>query len=204
MKPEIHLIQVDENTHVSSIWLIPEHYRKILIIAHGAGKDMNSPFVSALHEGLANHNILTVKFKFPYLEQGRKAPDRPAMLLSTWRAIVNAGMDKTGMPAEKIFLSGKSMGGRYASMLATESPNFGGVILYGYPLHPPGKPDKPRFDHIPAITCPLLFIQGTRDNLCRLGGFKKLIDELPAKPFLQIIEGGEHSFKVLKRLGRDE
>ncbi|MGR9046056.1 MAG: alpha/beta family hydrolase, partial [Gammaproteobacteria bacterium] len=117
MKTENHSIRVSEKSIISSSWLIPEGYERALIIAHGAGQDMNSPFISALHEGIAKHNILTVKFNFPYLEQGRKVPDRPSVLMATWHAVINAVKTRTDLSYEHIILSGKSMGGRYASLL---------------------------------------------------------------------------------------
>lgn len=204
MKTENHSIRVSEKSTISSSWLIPEGYERALIIAHGAGQDMNSPFICALHEGIAKHNILTVKFNFPYLEQGRKAPDRPSVLMATWHAAINAVKIRTDLSYEHIILSDKSMGGRYASLLASEQAGFGGVILFGYPLHPAGKPDKLRYVHLAKIDCPVLFIQGTRDNLCKLDNLRPILDEITPSPDLQIIDGGDHSFKALKSLNRSE
>jgi uncharacterized protein len=202
MKQESHSIQVNEKTSITSIWLIPTEYRKVLIIAHGAGSGMNAEFICALHEGIAAQNILTIKFNFPYMEQARKAPDRPALLALTWKAVVKSVLEKINCSRNDIVISGKSMGGRYASMLAAEQSGYGGLVLFSYPLHPPGKLTKLRFDHFPSIHCPVLCFQGTRDNLCNLELFQKLITELPKQPNLHIIEGGDHSFNVLKRINR--
>ena len=202
MKIEQHRLSIADKGDISSIWLIPEDYQQILIIAHGAGKDMNSEFISALHEGIAEQGILTVKFNFPYMEQGRKTPDRKAILEATWQCVIADVMEKTGCTEQQIFLSGKSMGGRYASMVATEYAQLGGVILFGYPLHAPGKPDKPRFEHLADISAPLLFFQGTRDSLCKLEVLQPILNNLEPKPDLHIIDGGDHSFKVLKKLNR--
>jgi uncharacterized protein len=204
MKPENHLIKVNNNTEISSVWLIPEQYQHALIIAHGAGNDMHSGFISTLHEGIAEADILTVKFNFPYMEQGRKAPDRPAVLEATWQAIIDAVLERTRLAPDKLVLSGKSMGGRYASMIAAQRPGFGGVILFGYPLHAAGKADKLRAGHLSSISAPLLFFQGTRDALCQLDQLQTVLKALPVKADLHIIEGGDHSFKVLKRLNRSE
>ena len=204
MKTEHHTITITKKADISSVWLIPEKYESVLIIAHGAGRDMNSVFVSQIHEGIAKHNILTVKFNFPYMERGSKAPNTPHVLEETWHKVIDAVIEKTGVERKQIFLSGKSMGGRYATILACKEDLYAGIILFGYPLHAPGKPEKPRFDLLKVIHEPMLFFQGTRDSLCQLSVFKPLLETISPKPTLHIIEGGDHSFKILKRLNRDE
>ncbi len=203
MKTECHTLIVNDKTNVSSIWIFPEIYQSALIIAHGAGNDMNSNFISYLHEQIAEQNILTIKFNFPYMEQGRKTPDRAPILEATWEQMITSVLEKTSLSTEQIFLSGKSMGGRYASMIATKQ-KIAGVILFGYPLHAPGKPHKLRVEHLKSIQCPLLFFQGTRDSLCQLDKLQKSLNELVPTPKLHIIEGGDHSFKTLKSLNRTE
>ncbi len=204
MKTEHHTITITQKAEISSIWLIPDEYKSVLIIAPGAGRDMNSVFVSQMHEGIAKQNILTVKFNFPYLEQGLKAPNTPHVLEETWQQIINAVIQKTGISRKQIFLSGKSMGGRYATILACKEDLYAGIILFGYPLHAPGKPNKPRFGQLKVIHEPMLFIQGSRDSLCQLDTFRPLLETLSPEPTLHIIEGGNHSFKLLKRDERSE
>ncbi len=204
IKTEKFSISVPEKGEVSAISLIPEEYQSALIIAHGAGKDMASDFICRLHQGIAEQRILTVKFNFPYMEQGRKAPDRATVLESTWNAVIDRVLEDTGLDRKKLFLSGKSMGGRYATMIAAKPQEVGGIILYGYPLHAPGKTDKPRFEHLKNITAPMLFFQGTRDSLCKLEVLEPILSDLNPSPRLHIIEGGDHSFKVLKKLKRSE
>lgn len=204
MKTEHHTITITKKADISSVWLIPEKYKSVLIIAHGAGRDMDSFFVSKLHEGIAKHDILTVKFNFPYMEQGLRAPNTPHVLEETWQKVINTVIEKTGVSRKQIFLSGKSMGGRYASILASKEDLYAGIILFGYPLHAPGKPDIPRFNQLKVIHEPMLFFQGTRDSLCQLRVFKPLLETLSPKPTLHIIEGGDHSFKLLKRIDRSE
>ncbi|MBL6986910.1 MAG: alpha/beta fold hydrolase [Methylobacter sp.] len=199
-----YLITIPEKDDVSAVFLIPKNYKKALIIAHGAGKDMRSDFICRLHQGLAEQGILTVKFNFIYTEQGRKAPDCPAVLEATWQAVIEAVLIKTGLNRKQLFIAGKSMGGRYATLIAAQQQNFGGIILYGYPLHAPGKSDKPRFEHLQQINSPMLFFQGTRDSLCKLDILKPLLTSLSPSPRLHIIDGGDHSFKVLKKLQRNE
>ncbi len=204
MKTETHKITVNPKAYVSSVWNMPENYESIVLIAPGAGKDMHSDFISSLHEGIAGHNIMTVKFNFPYLEQGRAAPNTPTVLEDTWLAIIEAVMAQTGMPREKIFLSGKSMGGRYATLLAAKVDGFAGIILYGYPLHAPGRKHKHRSEDLKSVHSPMLFFQGSRDSLCDLEVFKPILEQLNPQPDLHIIEGADHSFKMLKRLNRSD
>ncbi len=118
MKKQVHKLVVNEKSTITSEWLIPDNFQNALIIAHGAGNGMNSPFISYLHEQIAKHDILTVKFNFPYMEKARKAPDRAPILEATWLKVINTVIEKTHLSAQQIFLSGKSMGGRYASMIA--------------------------------------------------------------------------------------
>lgn len=202
MKKEIHVIQVDEKNSVSSSWLLPENYKAVLLIAHGAGNDMNSDFITFLHHGFAKHGIATVKFNFPYKEKGRKSPDRAALLEATWLAMVNAVLQMTQCRPEQLYLSGKSMGGRYASLIANKLEQLGGLMFFGFPLHSPGKPDRKRADHLTTLNCPMLFIQGTRDSLCDLDTLKEITGALPSPPTIHVVVGGDHSFKVLKRLNR--
>lgn len=204
MKTEHRTITVNEKNTISCVWQIPDHYQSVLIIAHGAGHDMDSEFISFLHQQVAEHDILTVKFNFPYKQQGKKAPDSPKMLKATWHAVIADVLANSQCSTKQLFLSGKSMGGRYASMIADEYNDLGGLIFFGYPLHAPGNADKPRFEHFPGLDCPLLFFQGTRDSLCKLEVLEPLLSKLTPEPTLHIIEAGDHSFKVLKKLNRSE
>lgn len=204
MNTETHLISVNEKIEISSLWTLPDAYQAILIIAHGAGNDMLSPFISFLHKVIAEQGIMTVKFNFPYKEKGRKAPDRAPILEDCWQAVLDQVLEKTQCQPSQVFVSGKSMGGRYASMLAARNNQIGGLILYGYPLHAPGKTERLRSEHLPHISCPMLFFQGTRDRLCKLDKLKPILASLKSATELHIIEGGDHSFKVLKKLQRSE
>ncbi len=204
MKTETHKIRVNDKAVVSSIWNIPDQYDSILLIAPGAGKDMHSEFISTLHDGIAQQGIMTVKFNFPYLEQGRTAPNSPSVLEDTWLAVIDEVMAQTGAPRRKLFLSGKSMGGRFATLLAAKIDGFAGLILYGYPLHAPGRTHKPRSEDLSSVHSPMLFFQGSRDSLCDLNIFKPILENLTPPPKLVVIEGADHSFKILKRLNRSQ
>lgn len=203
MKKQNHQLVINEKSTISSVWLIPENYQTALIIAHGAGNGMDSPFTSYLHEQIAQHDILSIKFNFPYMEQGRKAPNRPPVLEATWQKVIESVVEKTQLSANQIFVSGKSMGGRYASIIASKQ-QFAGVILFGYPLHAPGKSSTLKIEHFKDISCPILFIQGTRDSLCQLDKLQQSLEKFVPNANLHIIEGGDHSFKTLKRLNRTE
>lgn len=199
-------IEVEPGVEVASVWSFPPGFAAGvspgLILAHGAGSDMRSPFLSFVHEALATRGVMTVKFNFPYVEAGRKAPDPPQRLLQTWRAVIR----RVRVEADPgpLFLGGKSMGGRIASMLVAGGAPAAGVALLGYPLQPAGRPDVLRAEHLARVTCPLLFVQGSRDRLCDLGRLRTVLAGLSAAVTLHVIEEGDHSFKVPKRSGRTE
>ncbi|MGI9304553.1 MAG: alpha/beta hydrolase family protein [Gammaproteobacteria bacterium] len=199
-------ITVGPDTKVSSAWAVPGSYKgdSALILAHGAGKDMHEPLLSFVHTELARRGVLTVKFNFPYKERGGKAPDRPAVLEATWRAVIDAVRKDEKLAPSRLFIGGKSMGGRIASHLAAADNACDGLVFLGYPLHPPNKTERIRANHLTDIACPMLFLQGDRDALCKLDLLRPVLKGLSARVSLHVIEGGDHSFKVLKRLGRDE
>lgn len=172
-----------------------------VILAHGAGANMDSDFICAAHEGLAERGHWAVKFNFPYTAAGKKAPDRTPILEACFRTVVASVRDKEGRGL-RLVLGGKSMGGRMASHLSATDDGIDGLLLLGYPLHPPGKPDKLRDAHLPCIPVPMLFFAGTRDPLSRLDLLETTLKKLNAPHRLHIVEGGDHSFKVLKSLGR--
>jgi predicted alpha/beta-hydrolase family hydrolase len=169
----------------------------VVILAHGAGSDMNNPFLCAVHEGLAERGYLSVKFNFPYTEGGRRAPDRAPVLEDCYRHVVAAMRSRA---PGRIVIGGKSMGGRMASHLAAQGEEVSGLIFLGYPLHPPGKVEQLRVAHLPKIRVPMLFLAGTRDPLCRLDLLQQMLTHLHAD--LHVIDGGDHSFNVPKRMKR--
>lgn len=201
-------IQVADDVEVSSVWAVPRGCdaggAPVLVLAHGAGNDMHNPLLSYVHEQTAAAGLPCVKFNFPYKEQGRRAPDRPALLQACWRAVADAVREDPELAPSRLFLGGKSMGGRMASLLAASGYPCAGLVFLGYPLHPAGKPPSLRTDHWPRIRCPMLFIQGTRDRLCDLQRLRAALHGLEVPATLHVIEGADHSFKVLKRLGRGD
>lgn len=174
-----------------------------MILAHGAGNDMHSEFISAMHEYWSRAGVMTIKFNFPYKERGGRLPDRTEVLMDAWRSVVDSVAGDPELAPRRLFYAGKSLGGRIASMLAAGGPAPAGLILLGYPLHPAGKPEKLRTGHLPAIQCPMLFIQGTRDPLCNLDILVRVLEDLGRGNELYRVEGGDHSFRVLKKLERE-
>lgn len=207
MNPLLIPVSVGPDQTVSSIWSVPENFvpgqSDAVILAHGAGNDMDHVFMKTYHEGLANAGLLSIKFNFLYKEHGRKAPDRPALLLATLKAVVQKLKDHPTFTPRRLFLGGKSMGGRIASMAVAEGFPCEGLIFLGYPLHPPKQPEKARTDHWPQIQCPSLFIEGTRDSLCDLDRLRKTRSLLGGPSTLITLEGGDHSFKVPKIINPD-
>ncbi|MFC1680551.1 alpha/beta family hydrolase [Pseudomonadota bacterium] len=207
MRIESRNINVEGNTFVSSEWLIPEDFEggAALLIAHGAGNDMHSPFIRYIHSSVAERGLLAVRFNFPYKERGGKVPDPASRLIKTWRAVVCAVAEDEELSTSGIFLSGKSLGGRMASMFVADGGSADGLIFFGYPLHPAGKPEKLRSVHFSTIDRPALFLQGTRDPLCDLALLRReIIDKSPGNRALHIIDGADHSFRVLKKFNRSE
>jgi predicted alpha/beta-hydrolase family hydrolase len=196
-------IPVGKDDKVSGIVTIPDGFESSktvgVILAHGANNNMNNPLIVAAARGLSREGFLALRFNFPYKEKGRKSPDSQKKLVSTWRCVYRYLKDHPEFSVEKVVAAGKSMGGRVASQMAAagELP-VQGLVFLGYPLHAPGRKDKLRDSHLNAINVPLLFFAGTRDSLCDLGLLKKVLARLKVARQLDVIDGGDHSFNMLK------
>jgi len=205
---ELRKIRIDEELEISSEWRLPERFNGRaspgLILAHGAGSDMHQPMLSHVHQALAGRGIFAVKFNFPYKEAGRKAPDPPPRLKQAFKAVLERVASDTLLRPGALFLGGKSMGGRIASELVASGEPIAGLVFLGYPLHPVGRPERLRAAHLDKTSCPMLFIQGSRDPLCELAKLEAFLARLPDRATLHVIEGGDHSFRLLKRGGRSE
>ncbi len=175
-----------------------------VILAHGAGNDMTNPLLVAVHAGLARHGYLSIIFNFPYTEQGRRAPDPAPVLEACYRSVIAAVRTDTALRPRQLVIGGKSLGGRIASQLAAQGVASDGVLLLGYPLHPPGKPEKLRAEHLTRITVPMLFFAGTRDSLCTLELLRQTLKQLVVPVTVHVIADGDHSFVVPKRTGRTQ
>jgi predicted alpha/beta-hydrolase family hydrolase len=191
---------------VSSILLRPPDARWMLVLGHGAGAGMRHPFMTALSRELAAEKIATFRYQFPYMENRRKAPDRPPLLTATVAAAVQAA--HAGAPNLPLLAGGKSMGGRMTSTAASENlldgPQVRGLVFFGFPLHPPKQPAAKRGDHLAKVAQPMLFLQGTRDELADLKLLEPICKGLGKLATLHIIEGADHSFHVLKSSGKTD
>lgn len=198
-------IPVGVGEKVSGIVKLPDGFKSSrtvgIILAHGAANDMYNPLIVAVADGLCQEGFLTLRFNFPYKEKGRKSPDSQKKLEGSWHAVFQYLNRHPEFTVEKVVAAGKSMGGRVASQMAAAGDlPVRGLVFLGYPLHAPGKKDKLRDSHLYDINLPQLFFAGTRDSLCDLGLLKKVLARIKAAPELEIIDGGDHSFKILKSL----
>jgi predicted alpha/beta-hydrolase family hydrolase len=178
--------------------------RAAVLLAHGAGADMDHPFMVAVHEGLAARGAVVLRFNFRYTEEGRGAPDRPPVLLDTMRAARDTLLARPEAKGLPLVLAGKSMGGRMASHLAALGEPADALVFFGYPLHPPKQPEKMRDAHLGDVSCPMLFLEGTRDPLCDLALLRPVLERLGDHATLHVIEDGDHSFHVRKSSGRGD
>lgn len=182
----------------------PREYRSdtdnapTFVLAHGAGAGHDHPWMTRVAQGLADRGVSVVTFNFPYKEQGRRAPDRGPKLEAFFQEIWPS---LAGSARGPLFVGGKSMGGRIASQVAAAGgfdPAPAGLVFFGYPLHPPGKPEQRRDRHLPNVGAPMLFVEGTRDPFGSKAEMEELVAELPDTT-LEIIEGGDHSLVTTKR-----
>jgi predicted alpha/beta-hydrolase family hydrolase len=171
-----------------------------VILGHGAGADQNSDFMTHFAGGLAARGIGAVTFNFLYTEQGRRVPDQNATLEACYRAVLEA-VRHSRIGRGTMVIGGKSLGGRIASQIAAAGADVEGLVFLGYPLHPPRRGDRRRAQHLPGIKAPMLFVQGSRDAFGTPDELRPIIQSLKAPAHLYVVEGGDHSFKVLKRAG---
>jgi uncharacterized protein len=196
-------ITVNEGIRVSGILMMPSRVRAFYVLAHGAGAGMSHPFMAAVAEGLAIRDIATLRYQFPYMERGSKRPDAPALAHAAVRAAVAAAAQLK--PKLPLIAGGKSFGGRMTSQTQAEAPlPCNGLAFLGFPLHPAGRPSNDRARHLFEIKIPMLFLQGTRDNLAVLSELTPLCQELGRRATLRLFEDADHSFQVPARTGRKD
>jgi hypothetical protein len=184
-----------ERREVGAVWERPRGANATLVLAPGAGSGYEAPFLVGLTGALADEGIATLRFNFPYREQGRRSPDREPVLRATWLAAFDEAVRRV-RGSTKIFAGGKSMGGRYASLCTADGMPSAGLVFLGYPLHPPKDPGKLRDQHLYRIAVPMLFIQGTRDPFARPDELRPVARKLGKLATTVPIEGGDHSFRV--------
>ena len=189
---------------VSGLLLRPPDARWLYVFAHGAGAGMRHRFMSALAEALAERGVATLRYQFPYSEAGGRRPDPPGVLQATVRAAVTTAA--TVAPGLPLLAGGKSLGGRMTSSAAAKTalPGVRGLVFVGFPLHAPGRSGTERAEHLEQVGVPMLFLQGTRDALADLELMRAVCARLGARATLHVVEGGDHSFAVLKRSGRSD
>ena len=189
---------------VSGLLLRPDGARLLYVLAHGAGAGMRHPFLETVAQLLGERGVGTLRYQFPYMERRASRPDPPAVAAAAVRAAVaEAGRVAPGLP---LVAGGKSFGGRMTSTAQAETrlPGVRGLVFLGSPLHPPGRPGDSRAEHLAQVHVPMLFLQGERDDFADLKLLRPVVKRLGERATLHLVEGGDHSFKVLKKTGRSD
>jgi predicted alpha/beta-hydrolase family hydrolase len=221
--PEELKIKINEDDTTSAMLYVADKKTRVdatIILGHGAGAGQQAPFMTLFAKGLAARGCDVLTFNFLYMEQGKRVPDRNDKLELCYRAVIDAASKHKKLKNNRIVIGGKSMGGRIASQVAAYFTNhrsaedtregmadswstrsIDGLVFLGYPLHPPGRPDKLRDAHLKDIKVPMLFIQGSRDAFGTADEIRTLIKRLKLPATLHAIEGGDHSLRVPKSGG---
>ncbi|HXA23496.1 MAG TPA: alpha/beta family hydrolase [Acetobacteraceae bacterium] len=194
-------IRIDDTHLVSGLLEVPPRARACYVLAHGAGAGMSHPFMAAVATELGERGVATLRYQFPYMEQGSKRPDGPALAHATVRAAVAEATRL--VPDIPLVAGGKSFGGRMTSQAQAIAPlaNVRGLAFLGFPLHPAKKPSDDRGQHLFDVRIPMLFLQGTRDALADLSLLAPLVQKLGARATLKLFAGADHSFHVAGRTG---
>jgi len=198
------VIAVGDTTRVSGLLLVPQRARACYVLAHGAGAGMRHPFMTAVATELAERGIATLRYQFPYMEQGGRRPDPPKLAHATVRAAAaEAARRLSNLP---LIAGGKSFGGRMTSQAQAAAPLAGvhGLVFLGFPLHPAGRPSAERGKHLSEVQVPMLFLQGTRDALAALDQLEPLCKALGTRATLKLFQDADHSFHVPARTGRKD
>jgi len=197
-------VELDDGSSVGALLCTPPQPIAGYVFAHGAGAGMDHPFMTRFAAGLAERGIASLRYQFPYMEQGSKRPDSPKVAHAAVRAaVVQAARSLPGVP---LLAGGKSFGGRMGSQAQAASPLPGvvGLVFVGFPLHPAGKPSDERARHLDDVGVPMLFLQGTRDELADLTLLQPVIARLGARASLETFDDADHAFHVRKSSGRDD
>jgi predicted alpha/beta-hydrolase family hydrolase len=203
--PERFHIEVAPGQNITAIEYpaaTPRRAGITLILGHGAGAGQTSGFMVSFATALAERGVDIVTFNFFYTEHGRRVPDPSSRLESCYRTVIKTVRGRIASLPGKLAIGGKSMGGRIASQVAASGVGeLVGLVFLGYPLHPPGKPDRLRASHLSQVKAPMLFIQGSRDAFGTPNELQPIVDRLQPTADLYVVEGGDHSFKLLKSAG---
>jgi len=195
---------VQGNGEVSALLIRPPTARWLLVLGHGAGAGMAHPFLVRLAAELAEAQIATLRYQFPYMEERRRVPDKPELLVATVAAAVRVAAETA--PELPLLAGGKSMGGRMTSQAAAQNllGSVKGLVFFGFPLHPPNRPGTKRAEHLAKVGMPMMFLQGTRDTLADLTLLRSVCAKLGSRATLHIIPEADHSFHVLKKSGKTD
>jgi hypothetical protein len=195
-------IRIDAARSVSALLMEPRDARACLVLAHGAGAGMTHHFMDAAAQGLAARQIATLRYQFPYMEQGLKRPDNAPLAQATVRAAVAEANKR--LPGLPLLAGGKSFGGRMTSQAQAQAPldAVHGLVFFGFPLHAAGKPSDQRAAHLFDVAVPMLFLQGAKDKLAELTLLEPMLHKLGPKASLHIVADADHSFHVPARSGR--
>src|SRR5258708_24619548 len=203
--PETFEIEIEQGQRLSATAYLANVGSAIeatMVLGHGAGANKRSAFMVAFGSGLSSRGINVITFNFPYMERGRSTPDPAPRLESAFRAAILSVKNIPELASARLFIGGKSLGGRIASHLAaSEQPvaNPAGLICLGYPLHPPNRPEKPRTEHLERIRMPIFIAQGSRDAFGSPAELGQVLTQLKSQTRLLVVEGGDHSFTVPKK-----
>jgi predicted alpha/beta-hydrolase family hydrolase len=197
-------LTIDETRRVSALLQLPPAATACFVFAHGAGAGMEHPSMTAITTELAARSVATLRFQFPYMERRSRRPDLPSVCHATVRVAVAEAARRA--PKLALFAGGRSFGGRMTSQAQAIEPLPGvkGLAFIGFPLHPAGKPSAERAEHLLKVKIPMLFLQGTRDELAKLELLQPLIDRLGARATLKLLQDADHSFHVAARTGRKD
>ena len=197
-------LPIDETLRVSALFQLPRSATACFVLAHGAGAGMDHAFMSTVATELAARDIATFRFQFPYMERGSRRPDPPPICHATIRAAVAEAARLA--PTLPLIAGGRSFGGRMTSQAQGIKPLAGvrGLAFLGFPLHPAGKPSVERAEHLAEVKIPMLFLQGTRDELASLELLQPVIRKLGARATLKLLQDADHSFHVPARTGRKD
>ena len=197
-------IDVEGAGTVSALVLEPRDARAAYVFAHGAGAGMRHPFMADLAARLAARDIATLRFNFPAMELGARRPDVPRVAHAAVRAAVAAANRR--WPSVPLFAGGKSFGGRMTSQAQADAalPGVRGIVFVGFPLHPPGRPGSERADHLDRVACPMLFVQGTRDELAEPRLLRAVVERLSERATLVEVDDADHAFHVRRASGSDD
>ncbi len=183
---------------VSARYARPSSPSATIVVAHGAGAGMEHPFIAGFARACLEEGLAALRFNFPYIERGRRSPDAEAVLRDAWRAAFDTASARSA--GEPVWASGKSLGGRLASMCVADGGiDAAGLVFLGYPLHPPGKPERIRDEHLYRTEVPMLFLQGTADPFATTALLEGIVSTIGDRARLIPFEGGGHSFEVRGR-----